>query len=236
MSYYSNFRRKASDGNEILREDRGVMYKSYLVIVEGMLTLTEKNLLFVTERVTDSSEVDHDPMELGNDYSGTDASAEVLTDNGYDLSIPLNDIVSIAVGESLVNPSLKVAWHYDNPDEIIRVEFVQNAKPANRSEETINLWVREIEDQRLIRISETQNERSPFNSFYMNNLERRILDLLGDGQWKGLAQMTRQLEEGPGESLDIDQVESVCKNLVAQELVEQEEGSDFFRKRPDSGL
>lgn len=237
-NYYSGIERKASDAEVIVREARRVICKISLVIVEGKLTITEKDLVFAAERGTDDGRID-DRIEIENEEppdSEEKSDGEQTGDHEYDLLIPLENVISASGRKGFLRSSLLITWRDDKTEQRERAEFVQKEKPEDPTMETINLWAPLIEEMHLSRISKIQNENlSLYNSTTNNSLEGRVLALLDDGQWKGLFQITQQLREAYSNEYkdgDAELVEAACKKLAAQKLIEHEENSDFYRKRP----
>jgi lipoate-protein ligase A len=57
-----------------------------------------------------------------------------------------------------------------------------------------------------------------------------VLDELGDNQWKGFFQISKDLREKYDISVDPDKLEGICQEMVKEKVLEQDKYGAFFRK------
>jgi hypothetical protein len=220
------------DGEVVLREAQGVIFKSSLVMLEGNLVLTNKHLLFSVAKWFDDISRIEDRIDLDDTNLGTEDSDD--NDDQKDsnnLSISLDSIVFAEGRKDLFRPSLLVTWHDDETNQTTRAEFIQKTKSLDVGSESISDWDSLIEQARASQISKIQNESSAQYNWWTDNLESRILAILEEVEWKGLFKIREELKQESNEDLDVDKIEASCKKLVAQKLVEQDAIGEFFRKR-----
>jgi hypothetical protein len=151
MNYYPGFGRKASDGEVIIREARGVICKIALAIIEGKLMLTDKSLIFASEIDTEKTGIE-DRIEIEQGQLDSEDSGETRdagTDDPWDLLVPLENVISASGRRSLLRASLHLSWHDDKTEQTASADFIQKEKSDEAVVETIDLWAPVIEEKAL---------------------------------------------------------------------------------------
>lgn len=224
MEHFSEFHalKTGNQDERVLRKAEGVICKSSLVILEGTLSLTDIRLIFdVGDESVDSK------MDNAEEIDGSEDEENKGDD--YKLSIPLESLISVRGKKGMLRPSLFVDWRKSPTDQESFTEFIQKNK-ADQKEENINEWQIAIEEASTSKISILrQKNLAQYNSFN-NSLEAKILAILDDSEWTGVFQIKSELENRFNENWDVEEIDSSCKKLIEQRLVEQEGNGDFYRK------
>ncbi len=224
MEHFSEFHalKIGNQDQRVLKKAEGVICKSSLVILEGTLSLTDNRLIFdlgdepIDSKMDDAEEINESKNE---ENKGDD----------YRLSIPLESIISVRGKKGIVRPSLFVVWRKSPTDQKFFTEFIQKSK-ADRKEDNINEWQFAIEEASESKNSTLQQRNLSQYNFYNSSLEAKILAILDDSEWTGTFQIKSELEKRYDEDWGIEEIDSSCKKLIVQRLIEQEENGDFFRK------
>ena len=208
----------SSTKESLLKKHDNVIFRKNRSVQEGALLLTNRRLVFATGK---SVRGDNDVQGI---LQGQDTYA-----------IPLDQIANVSGNRGILRPSLKVTWHEQAGDlATTKIEFVQKNGPRTLDEvrNAISEWVPIIDQaaRSEIEIPELQIESSPQPVANERELRSHVLDELGDMHWKGFFQMSRDLQEKYGTSIDPDALESICNKLVKEKLVEQDKHGEFFRK------
>ena len=138
----------------------------------------------------------------------------------------------------ILRPSLKVAWHPQPGDpSTTKLEFVQKSSPRTLDDvrNAISEWVTTIDQAARNEIVapelQAENPSIPVQlAINESELRSRVLDDLNDMQWKGFFQISRDLDDKYGTSVDPDALENLCNKLVKEKLIEQDKHGEFFRK------
>ena len=130
-------------------------------------------------------------------------------------------------------PSLSVSWHDDETNQTTRAEFIQKTKSTDPYATNVNDWAQLIEDTSKTKIREIQSQSSKEYGVDKNTLEAKVLAVLEEMQWKGLFQIEKELAQKDFEetNFDFEEIESACKKLVEQKLIERDETGEFYRLR-----
>jgi hypothetical protein len=203
-----------------LRTKEHIICKNSVGLLEGTLFLTYRRLVFVPGQ----------EFEEGEDFQKLIEKSDVI-------SIPLDQIVTVLGNRGILKQSLNVVWHDPpNTPSTTKTDFHQKNRPRNMEEaqNAINEWVSQIEAAAL---PEGKAELTTLedSSLKWDQLDTKVLQSLGDMNWKGFFQLERQLEETYGGNLDPDELESCCARLVKEKLIEQDKFGAFFKKLPTHG-
>ncbi|MGI0090390.1 MAG: hypothetical protein ACREBS_01650 [Nitrososphaerales archaeon] len=216
-----------SDQEIILAQEQSVRRKSgFGKEAQGTLVLTSRRLMFVPAS-------DEEVMTAGFDtIRYTDVQdLNLIRDDSLNLTIPLEAIVSIKGGSSIItDPNIKVKYRKLSGEEG-DVEFVQTIIGGRKK--NLNNWAKVIEDIQAGRRVVKPSAKTPSK----DTLEGRILHSLDDLQEKGVFEIENEIEKGFNIVLDPDEVEAVCEKLVSDGLIEKisESGVDFYRKQSPLG-
>jgi hypothetical protein len=204
----------------MVRSQDNVIRKTGKTVQEGTLLLTNRRLVFAT----------------GNSVQESDVK-KILQDRNV-FAIPLDQIANVSGNRGLLRPSLNVMWH-DPPGDpsLTKTEFLQKYRPANIDDlrNAINEWGPLIERAATSDIGEEVQSEKPkieVPKIDDDQLKSRVLEELGDKQWKGFFQIERDLDEKYGTSTDPDALESCLTKLVKEKLLEQDKHGEFFRRIP----
>jgi hypothetical protein len=192
-----------------------VVCKNSKALTEGSLILTNRRLVFAKGKVNLANE------EVPQILRGRDLFA-----------IPLEQIANVSGNRGILRPSLNVSWRNQPGDQsTTKTEFLQNYRPKNLEEARngINEWVPLIERAAVSDVEDSPTETQSA-TVDENELKSRVLEELGDMQWKGFFQISKELREKYDMSVDPDQLEKVCHGLVEDKLIEQDKHGEFFRK------
>ena len=206
-----------------LRTMTNVICKNSRSVREGLLILTNRRLVFVPGR------------------SGvSNAEISQVLQSGENFAIPLEQIATVSGNRGILRPSLNVVWHNSSGDSsTTKTDFLQNYRPKNLEEARngINEWVPLIEKAATsdVSLEELPVEETPLNSVDEAELESRVLEELGDNQWKGFFQISKELGEKYNASVDPDALERICNQLVKEKVIEQDKHGEFFRKIQPAG-
>lgn len=206
--------RVMSLGEKPVRTMINVVMKNGRSLKEGSLILTNKRLAFVTGKVNLADK------DISSTLQGGNVS-----------EIPLDNVAAVTGNRGILRPSLIVLWHNQPGDQnTTRTEFIQNYKPKNLEEvrNGINEWAPLIEEN-AIPNEEGSNLESE-SKVSEKELRGRVLDELGDMQWKGFFQISKELREKYDISVDPDSLENVCHELAKEKLIEEDKYGAFFRK------
>ena len=202
----------------IIKSQKLVSSKNDPALGEGSLYLTNRRLLFVSEAGADSR-----PSK--NQLSRSSSSAARI-------SIPLDSIDNALGKRGIVRPGLVVDWHDPgSPESPLRTEFIQRVRTARFGEigVDINDWAESIVEAKNPELAEKRKE-SLSQNVDPTALKNQIIEDLADNQWRGIIQITSEIEGKYDLNLDPDAVEEICKSLVGEKLLEQDKYGMFFRK------
>lgn len=233
---------KEQGEERILKDTQGVVFKRSLISLQGSLVLTNKRLLFI---VGDRWKRDDGlpPLmstslsDMGTNQSDKeDSSSNDIPDNTNNFSIPLDRVESTVGRKGILKNTLFVRIRDQVTDELTTLEFNARVRPPSLEDPgNIDNWASWIEKAQTSTPEEFENtygEKSTQPSgYFREGLDHMIMDLLDDEEWKGLFQMGEELSLRYNESIDVDEIESACKALVKQKLVEEDDMGEFFRKR-----
>lgn len=204
--------------NELaLKSMDSVICKNSRSVQEGSLILTNRRLAFAqNESVRDDSDVQ-----------------KILQKRDL-FSVPLDQIVTVSGNRGIIRPSLRIVWHNPPGDpSSTKTEFTQKNGPRSLEEARngINEWVPLIEKAATSNTVEPVQLNDEMESTANEGeLRSRVLEELGDMQWKGFFQIEKDIEEKYGGSINPDALESTCNKLVKENLIEQDKYEHFFRK------
>jgi hypothetical protein len=151
-------------------------------------------------------------------------------------SIPLRSIISAEGHRGVFRPVLKVQA-YDYSGQTVDYEFVTKIKSSSE-ENNVDGWAGIISDlndgKYSLNLSGVSVNAPPAaqQQQHDNDLQDRLLVVLGDMQWKGLFMIEKELEDEYLERVDPDEIESLCQNLVRDVVLEVDDTGEFYRKRP----
>ncbi|HYB03530.1 MAG TPA: hypothetical protein VED17_03650 [Nitrososphaerales archaeon] len=211
----------ASSNESVLRRQDNVIFRNNRSIQEGVLVLTTKRLVFAS----------------GKSIKGDGGVQDILQDRSA-YAIPLEQIANVSGNRGILRPSLKVAWHPQPGDpSTTKLEFVQKSSPRTLDDvrNAISEWVPTIDQaaRNEIVAPELQADTPSISAqpaINESELRSRVLDDLNDMQWKGFFQISRDLDDKYGTSVDPDALENLCNKLVKEKLIEQDKHGEFFRK------
>jgi len=195
----------------------GIICKNSRSVQEGSLILTNWRLAFAQ-----------------NESIGQDSDVQKILQKRDLLSIPLDQIANVSGNRGIIRPSLRVVWHNPPGDPTsTKTEFTQKNGPRSMEEARngVNEWVPliekaavsdEVEPLELNNVAETAADES--------ELKSRVLEELGDMQWKGFFQIEKDIGEKYGGSINPDVLEAACSKLVKENLIEQDKYGHFFKK------
>jgi hypothetical protein len=215
--------RPSSAKEAVLKRQDNVIFKNGRAVDEGVLLLTNRRLVFAPAKSAPAN------GDVQNTLHQPDAYA-----------IPLEQVANVSGNRGILRPSLKVNWHEQPGDSsTTKVEFMQKSGPRTMDDvrNAISEWVPLIDQaaRSELDIPELQTETPSQPAIDETELRKRVLGELNDKQWKGFFQISRDLDEKYGDSIDPDALENVCKNLVKEKLVEQDKHGEFFKKLSSSG-
>lgn len=196
-----------------------VVCKNSKSVKEGSLVLTNRRLVFAAGKSTLT------PDEIKKVMQDRDA-----------FSISLEQIANVTGNRGILRPSLQVIWRNAPEDQTtMRTDFIQNYRPKTLEEATngINEWVSAIEGGALADGDLKSGESAAIVD--QSELKSKVLEELGDMQWKGFFQIEKELREKFNLTPDPDLLEKVCAELVKEKRIEQDKYGQFFRKTPASG-
>jgi hypothetical protein len=203
-------------GETPLRTMINVICRNSRSVKDGSLILTNRRLAFVTGKL---------------DTTDTKDISKILQ-GGEVLEIPLDQVVNVTGNRGILRPSLNVVWrNQPGSDETTKTEFIQNYRPKNLEEARngINEWVPFIEKAA---VPDDEGSLQPTGEPIVDEkeLKSRVLDELGDSQWKGFFQISKDLREKYDISVDPDRLEGICQEMVKEKILEQDKYGAFFRK------
>jgi hypothetical protein len=195
---------------------------------EGTLLLTNRRLIYVSggERREDLPLGGLSSISLY--YADVEDLDSIVSDAG-NFSISLDSIVSVAGHRrTAMSPKLEVTWTEQRSGTSRSTEFVQRIIGGSRRK-NIDDWGAVIErlksgKQKIVALPPPPAADS---------LPGRVLYILGDMQEKGLFTLESEVSQKFGLTLDPEQVEEACRQLVAQGLTRRlgDPGEDpFFQK------
>jgi len=205
-----------SQGEKPLRTMINVICRNSRSVKEGSLILTNRRLAFVIGKL---------------DLPDEDISRILQQEEIFE--IPLEQIATVSGNRGILRPSLNVIWrNQPGSDATTKTEFLQNYRPKNLEEARngINEWVPIIENAAVPESEISSSDLDKVPSVDEKELRSRILDELGDMQWKGFFQISKDLREKYEISVDPDSLENACHELVKENLLEQDKYGAFFRK------
>jgi hypothetical protein len=207
-----------STKESLLKKQDNVIFRKNRSVQEGALLLTNRRLVFAA----------------GKSVRGDNDAQSILHERDT-YAIPLDQIANVSGNRGILRPSLKVAWHEQAGDvATTKLEFVQKNGPRTLDDvkNAISEWVPIIDQaaRSEIELPELQVESHPQPVVNEGELRSHVLEELGDMQWKGFFQMSRDLQEKYGTSVDPDALENICNKLVKEKLVEQDKHGEFFKK------
>ena len=212
----------APQNESAIRTMTNVICKNSRSVKEGLLILTNRRLVFVP----------------GKNALVTAEVPQILQDR-ENFSIPLEQVATVSGNRGILRPSLNVVWHNPPGDpSTTKIDFLQNYRPKNLEEAKngINEWVPLIEKAATSDISsEEMVVESPLSKVDNAELKTRVLEELGDNQWKGFFQISKDLGEKYSVSVDPDALEGICNQLVKAKVIEQDKHGEFFRKIQPAG-
>ncbi len=211
----------ASGNESLLKRQDDVIFRNNRSVQEGVLLLTSKRLVFTS----------------GKSIKGDEDLQGILQDRDV-YAIPLEQIANVSGNRGVLRPSLKVAWHpHPGDPSATKVEFVQKSRPRTLDDvrSAISEWVPTIDqaakNEIVLPELQTESPAAPAQpQMNESELRSRVLEDLKDGQWKGFFQISRDLDDKYGTSVDPDALESLCNKLVKEKLIEQDKHGEFFRR------
>lgn len=210
-----------SGTESILKRQDNVIFRNNRSLQDGVLLLTTKRLVFVSEKSIK-------PEDNVQDFLHNSAA----------FSIPLEQVANASGNRGILRPSLKIAWHPQPGDPAsTKIEFVQKSAPRTLDDvkNAVSEWVTTIDQaaKNEIVLPELQQAETPAApAINEGELRARVLEELDDKKWKGFFQISRDLDDKYGMSVDPDALENLCNKLVKEKLIEQEKNGEFFRRVP----
>lgn len=241
-----------SNSPRIMRQLPNMVCRDGLTLLAGTLILTEQEI-----SLTNATQI-RGRIDLNSPAPDQDSSSEEMNkdkdgnkNNKRSISIPLESLESITYGTVLGRPSLVFGWK-DNTrafGKARRTEFIQRAgKGKERKEDRLVTWVPVIdevksallnppsqndvdngEQQQKEQEQETGAETvaTPIDT---SKLEPEIVSVLDQKDWKGPFQIANELRDRYGGKYDFDLVETICKKLAKDKVIEGDKAGEFFRK------
>jgi hypothetical protein len=224
-----------------IRKLSNVICKSGLILIEGTLILTGKELSLINAkpfrgRVDASSPGDENkPSAKGSEQNNDEQSKEQNAQPA--ISIPLKSIQSLTYETPRGRSSSLVVKWLDERSSLGRTkksEFIPRLE-LEAKEKKLGTWIPIIDEAKNAGItlerSDSEGEEETQESIpNPEQLESKILDLLDQKEWKGSFQIAAELREKFHSKYDFDQVETVCKRLAQKKLVAEDKIGGFFRK------
>jgi hypothetical protein len=235
----------------VVRRLPNVVCRDGLSLLGGTLILTERDIT-----LANATQI-RGRIDLNSPAPEEDSTEEQQNSkddkNKKSISIPLESIESITYGTALGRPSLGFAWK-DNTrafGKARRTDFIQRAgRGVERKEDRLVTWIAVIDDikngslnppqndiadddghqQRQEEKKDTGNESAPPVPVDTSKLESEIMFVLDQKDWKGPFQIANELRDTYGGKYDFDLVETLCKKMAKNKLIEEDKVGEFFRK------
>ena len=182
---------------------------------EGNLVLTNRRLIYShgAEREVDVPIGGVNPAAKRRLYVSDVEDLDDISSDPANLTIPIESIVSV-VGQRRLGGTPKLEVHWNKDGFAKSTEFVEQETGRSRLK-NLDEWAPVIE--RLKSGQQKINRLPPPPE--ADSSEGRVLYILGDMSEKGLFTILRELEEKFGLSIDDEEAEKACENLVAMGLV-----------------
>ncbi len=240
---------EGNDNPRVIRQLPNMVCRDGLTLLAGTVVLTEHEIT-----LTNATQI-RGRIDLNSPAPDQDSSSpQGINSNTKSISIPLESLESITYGTVLGRPALVFGWK-DNTRSFAkarRTEFIQRAgKGKEMKENRLVNWVPVIDEAKNVLLNPSQKddgnkeqqeqskeeEGATANATQTatipidtSKLESEIVSILDKKDWKGPFQIANELRDTYGGKYDFDLVETLCKKLAKNKVIEGDKAGEFFRK------
>lgn len=227
----------------IIRRLSNMVCKDGLVLLDGTLILTDEEISLINASQI-RGRVDLNSPAPNQDVSDNETKKAIV--------IPIESVESMTYETVYGRPSLLLKWN-DNTrafGKTRKTQFIQRGGGKEmRREERLVTWIPIIDETKNPAINPPRSEEQQQGQIQVekgeeeqeeeatttapvdtSKLESQILGVLNQKEWKGPFQIAEELRDAYGGKYDFDLVETLCKKLAKNKLIEEDKVGEFFTR------